>query len=105
MNSDALALKNGTFASPAVARASSVLPVPGAPVSSTPFGARAPRRRYFGWFAQEVDDLVDLGLDLVDAGDIVERDPYGFGVDRLPSRRPPRIPPPIARCWRRNIQK
>ena len=32
MNSEALALKNGTFASPAVARASSVLPVPGAPV-------------------------------------------------------------------------
>ena len=40
-NSDPLRLKNGTFASPATARASSVLPVPGGPTSSTPFGMRA----------------------------------------------------------------
>ena len=33
---------NGTPASAAVARASSVLPVPGGPTSSTPLGARAP---------------------------------------------------------------
>ena len=45
MNSDAEAEKNGTPASPATARASSVLPVPGAPASSTPRGMRAPRRR------------------------------------------------------------
>ena len=41
-NSEALMLKKGTPASPAVARASSVLPVPGAPMSSTPLGTRAP---------------------------------------------------------------
>ena len=35
-------LKNGTPASPATARASSVLPVPGGPYSSTPLGMRAP---------------------------------------------------------------
>ena len=46
MNSEALAEKNGTPASPAVARANRVLPVPGAPSSSTPLGARAPSRRY-----------------------------------------------------------
>src|SRR5208282_125982 len=34
--------KNGTFASPATARASSVLPVPGGPTSNTPFGMRPP---------------------------------------------------------------
>ena len=34
--------KNGTPASPATARASSVLPVPGGPKSSTPLGMRAP---------------------------------------------------------------
>ena len=34
--------KNGTPASPATARASSVLPVPGGPNSSTPLGMRAP---------------------------------------------------------------
>jgi hypothetical protein len=35
-------LKNGTPASPAMARASSVLPVPGGPISSTPLGMRPP---------------------------------------------------------------
>ncbi len=33
---------NGTPASPATARAMSVLPVPGGPTSSTPLGMRAP---------------------------------------------------------------
>src|SRR5215217_7756146 len=46
MNSEADAEKNGTLASPATARASSVLPVPGAPASSTPRGMRAPSLRY-----------------------------------------------------------
>ena len=36
-------LKKGTPASPATARASRVLPVPGGPNSSTPLGMRAPR--------------------------------------------------------------
>ena len=44
-NSDAETEKNGTFASPATARASSVLPVPGRPESSTPRGIRPPSRR------------------------------------------------------------
>ncbi|CNH32698.1 Uncharacterised protein [Mycobacterium tuberculosis] len=35
-------VKNGTPASPATARASSVLPVPGGPYSSTPLGILAP---------------------------------------------------------------
>jgi hypothetical protein len=37
-------VKKGTFASPATARAVSVLPVPGGPTSSTPFGILPPRR-------------------------------------------------------------
>ena len=37
-------VKNGTLASPATARAISVLPVPGGPTSSTPRGIRPPRR-------------------------------------------------------------
>ena len=40
-------LKNGTPASPAIALASSVLPVPGGPTSSTPLGMRPPSRWYF----------------------------------------------------------
>ena len=39
--------KKGTWASPATARASSVLPHPGGPSSRTPFGIRPPRRWYF----------------------------------------------------------
>ena len=38
--------KNDASASPATAFASSVLPVPGGPTSSTPFGAAAPTARY-----------------------------------------------------------
>ena len=36
--------KNGTLASPAIAFASSVFPVPGGPTRSTPLGMRPPRR-------------------------------------------------------------
>ena len=50
MNSDADSEKNGTSASPATARASRVLPVPGGPDSSTPLGMVAPRRRYCSGF-------------------------------------------------------
>ena len=39
--------KNGTFASPATAFASNVLPVPGGPTSSAPFGSFAPMAAYF----------------------------------------------------------
>ena len=43
--SEPLANRNGTPASPAIERASSVLPVPGGPTSRTPFGIRPPTRR------------------------------------------------------------
>src|ERR671926_1738238 len=42
--------KNGTPASPATARASRVLPVPGGPYNRTPFGIRAPNAwNFFGF--------------------------------------------------------
>ena len=43
-------VKNGTLASPAMALASSVLPVPGGPTSSTPLGILPPRRWNFCGF-------------------------------------------------------
>ena len=43
-NSEPVMLKNGTPASPAIARANKVLPVPGGPTSSTPLGMCAPSR-------------------------------------------------------------
>ncbi len=42
MKSEPLTERNGTPASPATARASRVLPVPGGPTSSTPLGILAP---------------------------------------------------------------
>ena len=44
------AAKNGTFASPAIARASNVLPVPGSPDSNIPRGTRAPSAWNFSLF-------------------------------------------------------
>ena len=73
MNSEALSEKNGTSASPATARASSVLPVPGGPLSSTPLGIAAPRRAVLVGVLEEVDDLDELLLGLLDAGDVLER--------------------------------
>ena len=83
MNSEALALKNGTLASPAVARASSVLPVPGAPGEQHALRRARAEAAVLLRVLQEVDDLVDLGLDLVDAGDVVERDAHRLGIDAL----------------------
>jgi hypothetical protein len=105
MNSEALALKNGTLASPAVARARRVLPVPGAPASNTPFGARATEAAVLLGGLQEVHDFVDLGLDFVDTGDVVERHAHSLRIDALlfapaqqstghPSLLPPEHPDP-----------
>src|SRR5438105_12111368 len=49
-NSEPDRVKKGTSASPATARASRVLPVPGGPTSRTPFGIRPPSRWYFFGF-------------------------------------------------------
>ena len=62
--------KKPTPASPATALASSVLPVPGGPTSSTPLGIRAPREIYFWGVFQELHDLLELLLLLIRAGHI-----------------------------------
>ncbi len=49
-NSEPEMLKNGTPASPATARAISVLPVPGGPTRSTPRGMRAPSELNFSGY-------------------------------------------------------
>ena len=41
--------KNGTFASPAIALANKVLPVPGGPIKSAPFGIFPPNLTKFFW--------------------------------------------------------
>ena len=71
-NSEPVMEKNGTPASPATARASSVLPVPGGPTSSTPLGMRPPSALVLLGVLEEVHHLLQLGLGLVDAGHVGE---------------------------------
>src|SRR6476619_5030129 len=70
--------KNGTPASPATALASSVLPVPGEPIISTPLGMRPP-------------SLLNFRSDEVGAGDGEERyarlTRHGLGQQRLARTR------------------
>ena len=53
-NSEAEIEKKGTFASPAIARANKVLPVPGGPTNKTPFGVFAPRSISLCGFCKKV---------------------------------------------------
>src|SRR5437868_12719455 len=69
--SEPLMEKNGTFASPATARARSVLPVPGGPMRSTPFGMAAKLLELLG-LPEEFDDLLEFVLGLIDARDVLE---------------------------------
>src|SRR5690606_40968968 len=66
-NSEPEIEKNGTPASPATARAISVLPVPGGPTRRIPFGILAPSRPYFFLILQERYDLLKFSLSLVHA--------------------------------------
>ena len=65
-------VKNGTFASPAMARASSVLPVPGGPTSKHAARDAAAEPLELLRVAQELDDLLEVVLGLVHAGDVLE---------------------------------
>ena len=97
-NSEPLRLKNGTCASPATARASSVLPVPGGPTSSTPFGIRPPRFVYFFGFFRNSTISFSSSSRFVDAGDVGEAHlHFVVGVDlrrlRANDITPPSAPP------------
>src|SRR5205814_6921972 len=71
-NSLAPMLKNGTLASPATARASSVLPVPGAPMSSTPLGTTPPKARVLRRVFEKIDHLDEFRFGLFDPRHIGE---------------------------------
>src|SRR6201996_3391666 len=64
--------KKGTPASPATARARSVLPVPGGPTSRAPFGIYSAKALELARLLQEIDDFGQLFLGFVHAGDVVE---------------------------------
>ncbi len=66
--------KNGTPASPATARESSVLPVPGGPTSSTPRGMRAPSAANFSGYLRNSTTSVSSCLASSTPGHVLERD-------------------------------
>ena len=57
-NSEPEMEKKGTWASPATALASKVLPVPGGPTSNTPLGSLAPMEAYLsGWWRKSTTSI------------------------------------------------
>jgi len=98
--------KNGTLASPAIARASSVLPVPGGRQAKRPSDSPAQLLELLRIF-QELNNFLQLFLGLVRTGDVLER---GFLLLRgeqpradLPKLRA--LFPPDCICRIRNKQK
>src|SRR3954447_3243775 len=84
-NSDAEAEKNAASASPATARASSVFPRARRAVEQHAARDARTEAHVLLRVLQEVDDLDQLALGLVDAGDVVERDAVGL-ARRDPAR-------------------
>ena len=66
-------VKNGTLASPAMARASSVLPVPGGTDEQHAARYTAAEPLEFLGIAQEFDNLLQVLFRFVDACDVLER--------------------------------
>ena len=79
-NSDADWLKNGTLASPATARASKRLAGARRPDEQHALRDHAAKPLVLLRLAQEVDQLLELLLDLVDARDVSERRPRPLRV-------------------------
>ena len=105
-NSEAFMEKNGTPASPATAFARSVLPVPGGPTSSTPFGAVPPRRVYFcGFFRKSTISTSSFSASSMPAtsSKVTFTSPASTRLARLRPRlsAPPRPPGPSAEVTRR----
>ena len=95
-------LKKGTPASPAIARASSVLPVPGGPIIEHALRDAAAELLELLRILEEGDDLFDLVLGLVDASDIGEGDLVLRLVRASRARDLPKLIalPPPAWSWR-----
>ena len=83
MNSEALALKNGHLRLAGGGAGQQRLAGPGRPGQQHALRRAGAETAILLGVLQEVDDLVDLRLDLVDAGDIVERDAHRLGIDAL----------------------
>ena len=81
--SEPLANRNGTFASPAIERASSVLPVPGGPDEQNAFRNASADRRKARRVAQEIDNLLHFLFRFVNARDVGKRHRRLYGIRRV----------------------
>ncbi len=104
-------LKKGTAASPATAFASNVLPVPGGPTKSTPFGILAPISVYFlGFLRKSTSSATSSFSSSSPATSLKVVDPLSSIVIfalLLPNdmTRPPPPPPPCICCVKNTIMK
>ena len=103
--SDPEMVKNGTPASPAMARASSVLPVPGGPTSSAPLGILPPRRLNFCGLRRNstISSSSSLASSMPATSSKVTRPCFSvssLALD-LPKPMAPPLPPPCMRFMKK----
>jgi hypothetical protein len=105
MKSEPVTERKGTPASPATARASRVLPVPGGPTSSTPFGIFAPIcLNTVGSRRKSTTSLISCltPMDPATSAKVVLGRSLSYTLARL---RPMDITPPSWLCARRPIHR
>ena len=99
--------KNGTLASPATARASRVLPVPGAPISSTPLGIRPPS--FWNFWGSRRNSMISCSSSLASSTPATSLNVTFFWVlDESFARLLPNesaLLPPLCICRMKKIQK
>ena len=105
--SEPLMVKNGTPASPAIARANRVLPVPGGPTNSAPLGILPPRRENFCGLRRNstISSNSSLASSMPATSSNVTRPDFSVSslARLLPKPIAPPLPPPCIR-FMKNIQ-
>ena len=99
--SDPEIVKNGTPASPAIARANNVLPVPGGPTSKAPFGILPPKRLNFCGFLRNstISSSSSLASSIPATSSNVMRPCFSVSIlaRDFPNPIAPPLPPPCMR--------
>ncbi len=98
-------VKKGTLASPAMARASSVLPVPGGPTSSMPLGILPPRRWNFCGSRRNstTSSSSPLASSMPATSSKVTRPCFSVSSLALDLPKPMALPPPPCICRMKKI--
>ena len=98
-------VKNGTPASPAMARAKSVLPVPGGPSNKAPFGILPPRRENFCGLRKNstISSSSSLASSMPATSSKLTRPSFSVSILALDFPKPiaPPLPPPCIRFMKK----